>query len=68
MLKRYSTIVLSLLLFLPAFAGNSLGELVRQSHKYYVSIAVLFIILTGIFIFLIYLERKISALEKKFKK
>jgi NADH:ubiquinone oxidoreductase subunit H len=68
MLKRYSTIALSLLLFLPAFAGNSLGELVRQSHKYYVSIAVLFIILTGIFIFLIYLERKISALEKKFKK
>jgi len=68
MLKRYSTIVLSILLFLPAFAGNSIGELVRQSHKYYVSIGVLFIILIGIFIFLMYLERKISALEKKLKK
>lgn len=43
------------------------GNFLRESGKLYVVITVLVTIFAGIIIFLIFQERKISKLEKKFK-
>ncbi len=42
-----------------------MAELMRSNGKIYVVVAVLLIILGGLFIYLINLDRKISRLEKK---
>jgi CcmD family protein len=42
-----------------------MAELMRSNGKIYVVVAVLVIILGGLFIYLINLDRKISRLEKK---
>jgi CcmD family protein len=42
-----------------------MAELMRSNGKIYVVVAVLIIILGGLFIYLINLDRKISRLEKK---
>ena len=45
----------------------SIADKLMESSKLYAVIAVLSIILTGIFIFLFYLERKIKKLEEEVK-
>jgi CcmD family protein len=57
-----------------AFAQDSLkkekpqmAELMRSNGKIYVVVVVLIIILTGIFFYLVNLDRKISRLEKNTK-
>jgi CcmD family protein len=54
------------------YAQDSLGKekpqmagLMRSNGKIYVVVAVLLIILTGLFIYLINLDRKLSRLEKE---
>jgi hypothetical protein len=42
-----------------------MADLMRSNGKIYVVVAVLLIILGGLFIYLINLDRKISGLEKK---
>jgi len=42
-----------------------MADTMRSNGKIYVVVAVLLIILTGLFIFLIRIDRKVSRLEKK---
>ncbi len=68
-MKRY---ILSLILALICFAGQAqdsveMADKFREDGKIYVVIAVVAIILVGIFIYLFRLDRKITELEKRIK-
>jgi hypothetical protein len=67
MKKKYLTIsLLNLVLTLPLRAqNNTFGDALLNGNKIYVVIAVLLIILVGIVLFLISLERRIKKLEKE---
>ena len=61
-----SFLLLSVSIFAqPAGSSSSLDETVMSSGKLYVVIAVLTVILIGIFIFLFSLDRKLRKLEEK---
>lgn len=61
------TINISLLMAQAASIDDQAGNFLRESGKMYVVITVLVTIFAAIIIFLIFQERKISKLEKKFK-
>ncbi len=61
----FMLLMLALLLSSPLFAQDGLEEYFYQSGKIKVVIAVAMIVLTGIFIFLFGLGRKLSKLEKR---
>jgi CcmD family protein len=68
-MKKY---ILSLLMAFICFAGQAeatveMADQFRAEGKIYVVIAVVAIILTGIFVYLFSLDRKISDLEKRIK-
>ncbi len=70
-MKRIKIISGSIVIFLMsitrAFAQDAppeMGEALRENGKIYVVITVIGIIFTGIISYLIYLDRKISQLEK----
>jgi CcmD family protein len=68
-MKRY---ILSLILALISFAVQAqdsveMADKFREDGKIYVVIAVVTIILVGIFIYLFRLDRKITDLEKRIK-
>jgi len=68
-MKRY---ILSLILAFISFAGQAqdaveMADKFREDGKIYVVIAVVAIILVGIFIYLFRLDRKITDLEKRIK-
>ena len=70
--KILVALLLQLTTFLFAFAQTTtaaptMADTFRQDGKIYVVIAVAGVILTGIVIFLIMLERKIKRLEEKSK-
>ena len=73
--NKYLTGILSFFLIslgLPAFAQDNAQEIemadqLRAEGKIYVVVAVLTVILIGILIFLIMLDRKIGRLEKQVK-
>jgi len=61
-----SFLLLSVSIFAqPAASSPTLDETVMNSGKIYVVIAVLTVILIGIFIYLFSIDRKLSKLEKK---
>ncbi|TBH75689.1 CcmD family protein [Aquirufa nivalisilvae] len=69
-MKKY---ILTLLLSFTCFLGLAQSEIemadkFRADGKIYVVIAVVLVILTGLFIYLISLDKKVSALEKELKK
>ncbi|HSI91062.1 MAG TPA: hypothetical protein VK927_08095 [Adhaeribacter sp.] len=77
-MKTIKNIALRFLAFLllalgvsPAFAQNpaeiEMADQLRADGKIYVVVAVLAVILTGVVIFLVMLDRKLSRLEKQFK-
>lgn len=45
-----------------------MADVMRSNGKIYVVVAVAFIVMTGIIIYLISLDRKITSIEKKIKK
>lgn len=68
-MKKY---IFSLFMALISFAGQAQAEVemadqFRADGKIYVVIAIAAIILTGIFIYLFRLDRKITDLEKRIK-
>ena len=68
-MKRY---ILSLFLALICFAGQAqdsveMADKFREDGKIYVVIAVVTVVLIGLFAYLFRLERKVSALEKRNK-
>jgi CcmD family protein len=72
-MKTYKKIIASITLLLlsvsiyaqPAAPSTSLDETVMNSGKIYIVIAVLTVILIGIFIYLFSIDRKLRKLEKK---
>ena len=74
MLKKYAVSLLAifwLVLGIPAFAQNpaeiEMADQLRADGKIYVVVAVLTVMLIGIFIFLFLLYRKMSRLERELK-
>ncbi|MDT8887533.1 CcmD family protein [Aquirufa regiilacus] len=68
-MKKY---IFSLFMALISFAGQAqaqveMADQFRADGKIYVVIAIVAIILTGIFIYLFRLDRKITDLEKRIK-
>ena len=68
-MKKYLLSLVSLLIFLSTFAQGEVAtgstDVMRSHLKIYVVVAVLGIILTGIFVFLFAIERRLSKLEGK---
>ncbi len=63
MLKQFGAFFILFFFSLPLF-GQDNPDFMRSIGKIYVVVAVLLAIFVGIIVFLIYLERKISQLEK----
>lgn len=70
MISRISILIFSFLLLLPGglFAQVEMADRFREDGKIYVVVATIGLILAGIFLFLIWLERRLSQLEKKTKR
>ena len=69
-MRKTSLIILLLLINLMAFAqergtGPEMADLMRSNGKIYVVVAVSTIILTGLIIYLINLDRRLSRIEKE---
>jgi len=70
-MKKYLTTILLLLLGFPLLAqqarpdGIEMADALRSSGKIYVVVAVLVLIMTGLFLYLAGLDRKIGKLEKE---
>lgn len=47
-------------------SARGVGELLDSENKIYVVVLVLATIFAGIFLYLVYLDRKISKIEKKY--
>ena len=74
-MKKYLYSILALLSFLPSMAqdtmqggGIEMADAMRSSGKIYVVVAVLALIMTGLFIYLAGLDRKIRKFEKEIKR
>jgi CcmD family protein len=66
MLKRLTaTIYILLITTLAANAQTEMADTLRSNGKIYVVVMVLATIFAGIFAFLVYLDRKISKMEKE---
>jgi hypothetical protein len=65
-ISRLFTILLLLLSsqFLHAQTDSSLGHTMRSNGRIYVVVAVILVILAGLFLYLVRLDRKMSKLEK----
>lgn len=70
-MKKYLTTILLLVLGFPLLAqqaqpdGIEMADALRSSGKIYVVVAVLVLIMTGLFLYLAGLDRKIGKLEKE---
>jgi hypothetical protein len=74
-MKKYLYSILALLSFLPSMAqdtmkggGIEMADVMRSSGKIYVVVAVLALIMAGLFIYLAGLDRKIRKFEKEIKR
>ncbi len=70
-MKMYKYIAGIILVFLPFLAKAqqvAMADSFREEGKIYVVITVAGIILTGIFVYLFLLDRKVSTIEKQLKK
>lgn len=66
--KNYFVLFISLLLAMPCFSQKTTGNensFMYQNGKIFVVMAVVVVIVIGLFIYLFSLDRKISKLEKK---
>lgn len=70
-MKIYNYLTGFLLMLMPLIAQAQQVEMAdtfRQEGKIYVVVAVAIVILTGIFVYLFLLDRKVSKIEKQLKK
>jgi CcmD family protein len=65
--KLFATITLLLVAMHAAFAETEMADAMRSNGKIYVVVVVLATIFAGIFGYLIYIDRKITRLEKENK-
>jgi prolipoprotein diacylglyceryltransferase len=65
-MKKLSSILIALLVALPAFAQEAeMADGLRSDGKIYVLVAIIMIILGGLISYLIIIDRKTSRLEKR---
>ena len=63
---KYITLILCFLLSLASYAQEAeMADEMRANGKIYVVVAIILVILLGLFIYLINIDRKLSRLEKK---
>lgn len=64
--KGIYSFLFACLLYLPAFAQEKveMADVMRSNGKIYVVVAVCLTILIGLFVYLFYIDRKISHIEK----
>jgi CcmD family protein len=71
-MNRYKYLTGFLLMLLPMVSQAqddvAMADTFRQEGKIYVVVAVALVILTGIFVYLFLLDRKVSKIEKRLKK
>ena len=69
-MKNMLYLIFSLFVMVPAATAQSpdFVDLMREGGKIYVVYLLLGVILTGIFIYLFLLERKVGRMEKRIKK
>jgi CcmD family protein len=71
-MNRYKYLTGFLLMLLPMVSQAqddvAMADTFRQEGKIYVVVAVALVILTGIFVYLFLLDRKVSKIEKQLKK
>lgn len=69
--KSYALTLVFLLMSAVGFSQNpndvEMADVMRENGKIYVVVGVLSIILAGMFVYLIFLNQKISKLEKELK-
>lgn len=66
---KFVLIILSLLLSLTGFSQNiEMADQMRADGKIYVVVAVILVILIGLIVYLISIDRKLNRLEKETKK
>ena len=67
MMKKFTLTLLSIFTFLISNAQESIemADQMRSEGKIYVVVAVLVVILIGLFIYLFTIDKKVSQLEKK---
>jgi len=63
-LKKPALLIAFALLSLMSFAQDGSNDVMRSNGKIYVVVAVVTVIMIGIFIYLLNLDRKISRIEK----
>lgn len=68
MRKLISLMAFTLCSFIPALAQSTVENFFRTEEKFYVVVAVLAIIMLGILLYVVRLDRKITNLEKQEKK
>jgi len=66
-MKKFSLALFSIFTFILAKAQESIemADQMRSEGKIYIVVAVLAVILTGLFIYLFAIDRKVSRLEKE---
>lgn len=64
LLQKKGLLVFLLGLSTTLLAENRFGEVIRNSHKFHVSTAVIFVILTGLLLYVVLLEIKVRKLSK----
>jgi CcmD family protein len=69
MKKLLFTLIVILMNIIPATAQDTvdMADLMRSSGKIYVVVAVAMVVLAGIFIYLITLDRKVTRMENRLK-
>lgn len=68
-MKKYLALIAFLMMNLSAFAQEvEMADVMRSEGKIYVVVAVAFIALAILSFYMIRIERKVSKLEKEFKK
>lgn len=67
MKKLIGSLIFALCSFISAFAQNTVENFFRTDEKFYVVVAVLAIIMLGILLYVVRLDRKIRNLEKQEK-
>ena len=64
-MKKLKNILLTLLLLSPAasFAQVEMADGMRSEGKIYVVVAIILIVLAGVFVYLFFIDRKVKKLE-----
>jgi CcmD family protein len=64
-MKKFALTIMAFVLSISLFAQGSTGSVFTDYQKYYVTAAVLGIIIAGVLVYLFMLDRRVKKLEEK---